>query len=131
MAANPRYVWLGDLPPARVRRLMARARLMVLSSHMEGGANVVSEAVVSGLPILASRIDGSVGLLGEAHPGYFPVSDTVALGRLMRRAETDPEFLAGLAAHGAARAALFQPERESALVGALMAELAEGRGEGD
>ncbi|MGH1569698.1 selenoneine biosynthesis selenosugar synthase SenB [Methylobacterium sp. P31] len=36
MAANPRYVWLGDRPPALVRRLMARARLMVLSSHMEG-----------------------------------------------------------------------------------------------
>lgn len=121
MAANPRYVWLGDLPPARVRRLMARARVMVLSSHMEGGANVVSEAVVSGLPILASRIDGTVGLLGEAYYGYFPVSDTAALGRLLCRIEREPAYLASLASQCAARSALFQPERESAQVGALMA----------
>jgi putative glycosyltransferase (TIGR04348 family) len=126
MAENPRYVWLGDLPPARVRRLMTRARLMVLSSHMEGGANVISEAVVSGLPVLASRIDGTVGLLGEDYPGYYPVSDTAALGRLLRRAEADPDFLAALDSCCAARAPLFQPARERALVGALMAEFESG-----
>jgi putative glycosyltransferase (TIGR04348 family) len=127
MAENPRYVWLGDLPLARVRRLMARARLMVLSSHMEGGANVISEAVVSGLPVLASRIDGTVGLLGEDYPGYFPVSDTVALGRLLRRAEVEPDFLGGLNASCAARAPLFEPARERGLVGALMAEFESAR----
>lgn len=123
MAANPRYVWLGDLPPARVRRLMARARAMVLSSHMEGGANVISEAIVSGLPVLASRIDGSVGLLGEDHPGYFPVSDTAALAALLERVERDEAFLAALRRHGATRAPLFAPERESARLAAILTEL--------
>ncbi len=99
---------------------------MVLSSLMEGGANVVSEAVISGLPVLASRIDGTVGLLGEDYPGYFPVSDTAALGRLLRRVEAEPEFLAALASHCAARAPLFQSERERASVGALMAEFSKG-----
>jgi putative glycosyltransferase (TIGR04348 family) len=122
MAANPRYHWLGDLPPARVRRLMARARAIVLSSHMEGGANVISEAVVSGLPVLASRIDGSVGLLGETYPGYFPVSDTAALAAKLLRIEREPAFLADLAAHCAARAPLFTPERESAGLAALLSE---------
>ena len=124
MRDNPRYVWLGDLPAARVRRLMARARLMVLSSIMEGGANVISEALVSGLPVLASRIDGSVGLLGEAYPGYFPVSDTAALAVLLDRAEREPGFLASLDAACAARAPLFTPERERASLGRLLAELA-------
>lgn len=127
MAVNPRYLWLGDLPPARVRRMMKRARAMVLSSHMEGGANVISEALVSGLPVLASRIDGSVGLLGEDYPGYFPVSDTAALSALLRRIETEPAFLAGLAAHGAALAPSFAPERECANLGALLDDLLQGR----
>jgi len=121
---NPRYVWLGDLPAARVRRMMARARLMVLSSIMEGGANVISEALVSGLPVLASRIDGSVGLLGEDYPGYYPTSDTAALAALLGRAETEPAFLAALEAACAVRAPLFTPEREKAGLGELLAELA-------
>ncbi|MFC6790253.1 selenoneine biosynthesis selenosugar synthase SenB [Methylobacterium komagatae] len=123
MQENPRYVWLGDCPPSRVRRLMARARLMALSSLMEGGANVISEAVVSGLPVLASRIDGSVGLLGPDYPGYFPPSDTNALARLLARAEDEPAFLGRLAAACAEREPLFHPERERAKLGELLAEL--------
>ena len=123
MRDNSRYVWLGDLPAARVRRWMARARLMVLSSIMEGGANVISEALVSGLPVLASRIDGSVGLLGEDYPGYFPISDTAALASVLGRAETDPAFLAALARACAARAPLFRPEREKARLAEILAEL--------
>lgn len=123
MRINPRYVWLGDLPAARVRRLMARARLMVLSSIMEGGANVISEALVSGLPVLASRIDGSVGLLGDGYPGYFPVSDTAALAELLRRTEAEPAFLATLQAACGARAPLFNREQEKARLERLLAEI--------
>ncbi len=112
MAENHRYRWRGEVPGWAVRRAMARAPLMVLSSIMEGGANVVSEAVVSGVPILASRIDGSVGLLGRDYPGYFPVGDTKALATLLHRAETDGGFLAELHRHCTARAPLFTPARE-------------------
>lgn len=112
MARNPRYRWFGELPGWRVRRLYARAHAMVISSVMEGGANVVSEAVVSGLPVIASRIPGNAGLLGPDHPGYFPPEDTEALCALLWRAESDPEFLEELARHGARRAPLFSVERE-------------------
>jgi putative glycosyltransferase (TIGR04348 family) len=78
MRANTRYLWRGDRPRAEVRRLLGRARAVVLSSLSEGGANVISEAVAAGVPVLASRIDGSVGLLGRDYPGYFPVGDTAA-----------------------------------------------------
>src|SRR3546814_290915 len=93
---------------------MARSHLMVVSSRMEGGANVVSEAVVAGLPVIASAIPGNLGLLGEDYPGVYPVGDRAALARLLRRAETDPDYLALLRRHCAERVPLFTPEREAA-----------------
>lgn len=115
MAENPRYTWAGDVPGSIVRRRLTRARLMVLSSRQEGGANVISEALVAGLPVIASDIPGSVGLLGDAYPGYFPAGDEAALCSLMLRAETEPGFLASLRRACAARAPRFAPasERES------------------
>jgi putative glycosyltransferase (TIGR04348 family) len=112
MAGNPRYQWRGEVPGWAVRRALARAPLMVLSSIMEGGANVVSVALRAGVPVLASAIAGSIGLLGRDYPGYFPVGDTQALTALLHRAETDSTFLDALRYHCAARAPLFTPERE-------------------
>ena len=112
MARNRRYRWLGGLPGWRVRRLYARAHAMVISSVMEGGANVVSEAVVAGLPVIASRIPGNEGLLGSGHPGYFPPGNTDALRARLVDAEGEPGFLADLARAGAKRAPRFTVERE-------------------
>jgi putative glycosyltransferase (TIGR04348 family) len=123
MKGNPRYVWRGDRPHAEVRRLLGRARAVVLSSISEGGANVISEAVVAGVPVLASRIDGSVGLLGRDYPGYFPVGNTAALARLLHRIETSPDFLARLRRAIARRAHLFRPAREKAEWKKLIREL--------
>jgi putative glycosyltransferase (TIGR04348 family) len=125
MAANARYRWRGDVPGWTVRRALARAPLMVLSSVMEGGANVVSEALVAGVPILASAIPGSIGLLGRDYPGYFPVSDTATLTSLLYRAETDGTFLDTLRQHCTARAPLFGPERERNAWRALLRELSD------
>jgi len=123
MAANPRYLWRDDVPRAAVQRLLRRSHAMVLSSRSEGGANVISEAVVVGVPILASRMDGNVGLLGSDYPGYFPVGDTKALARLLHRIESDPRFVATLRRAIARRAPLFRPEREIAAWRRLLAEL--------
>ena len=112
MASNRRYRWLGDLPRWRVRQWMARARLMVISSRMEGGANVVSEACVAGLPVLASAIPGNRGLLGDDYAGYFPVADTTALRKLLRRAEAEPAYVERLRRQVLARAPLFHPAAE-------------------
>ena len=112
MARNPRYVWRGEVPQGVVRRASARASLLVLSSIMEGGANVISEAVAAGLPVIASDIAGSVGLLGKDYSGYYPVGDSAALAWQMLRAEREPDFLRKLRRQCAARAALFKPARE-------------------
>lgn len=110
--ANPRYRWLGELPHWQVRRLMGRSKLMVLSSKMEGGANVISEAAAGGLPVLASRIPGSMGLLGQEYAGLFAVGDTEALTEMLLRAENENKYLAGLQKHMGRIAPRFKPERE-------------------
>jgi putative glycosyltransferase (TIGR04348 family) len=123
MAANPRYLWRDDVPRAVVQKLLRRSHAMVLSSLSEGGANVISEAIVAGVPILASRMDGNVGLLGADYPGYFPVGDTKALARLLQRIEGDRRFVAALRRAIARRAPLFRPQREIAAWRRLLAEL--------
>ena len=123
MRANSRYHWLGEQPAGRVRQILARSRLLVLSSRMEGGANVLSEAIVTGVPVLASRIAGSVGILGEDYPGYFAVEDTRALAALLERCERDPAFLRALRGRVDALAGLFNPARERAAWRAMIEEL--------
>jgi glycosyltransferase involved in cell wall biosynthesis len=123
MEVNPRYVWRGEVPRAEVARVLGRVMAVVLSSRSEGGANVISEAVVAGVPLLASRIDGTVGLLGPDYPGYFPVGDTAALAQLLGRIETDPGFLAELKRAVTQRSSLFSPEREGLAWKMLLEEL--------
>jgi putative glycosyltransferase (TIGR04348 family) len=120
---NPRYRWLGSIPPAKTRRLIASSRLLVLSSHLEGGANTISEALVDRVPVLASRIPGSIGLLGARYPGYFPVGDTAALTRLLYRAETDLRFYAKLKLWCGRLAPRFHPSRERAAWRKLLREI--------
>ncbi|WP_211224527.1 selenoneine biosynthesis selenosugar synthase SenB [Marinimicrobium agarilyticum] len=121
MAGNPRYRWLGDQPHWRVRQAMSRARLMVISSRMEGGANVVSEACVAGLPVIASDIPGNRGLLGSDYEGYYPVGNTEALRDCLLKAERSPEWLEHLGRQVTARAPLFSPAREAARLAEVVA----------
>jgi glycosyltransferase involved in cell wall biosynthesis len=90
---------------------------------MEGGANTISEALATGVPVLASDIPGNVGMLGEDYPGYYPVGDEDALAWLLHRAETDARFYALLKAQCAARSHLVQPERERDALKRLVKEL--------
>ena len=122
MRAEPRFRWLGELPHWRALKLLRESQALVVSSRMEGGAHVVSEAIVHGVPVLASRIPGNTGLLGADYPGYFPVGDTAALARLMRRAQGEPEFLATLHDAVVARQPLFAPEHEIAAWRAAIAD---------
>jgi putative glycosyltransferase (TIGR04348 family) len=122
MAQCPAYRWLGPLAHGAARRVIARSRALVHMSRMEGGANVVSEALRSGVPVLASRIDGNVGLLGRDYDGYFPVGDALALATLVRRFRGDGDFAQRLRAQCAAREPLFRPAAERGAVRALVAE---------
>ena len=114
MAREPRYHWLGEVPGWKAARILGRSRVMVISSRLEGGANVVSEAITAGVPVIASLIPGNVGLLGSDYSGYYPVEDDKALARLIVRAETDAGFLARLEAACIARRPLTTRDAEKA-----------------
>ena len=115
-----RYLWLGGRPHGETRQRIRRARALVISSTIEGGANVIVEAVTSGVPVIASRISGNVGMLGRDYDGYFAVGDVGELCALLMRASTDESFLNHLRQQCAQRAPLFAPAREAAEVNALI-----------
>src|SRR6266536_1801466 len=123
MRANPRYEWLGELPRSHIRRILAKSRLSVVASRIEGGANVVSEAITASVPILASRIDGNVGILGADYPGLFEMGDTQKLAQLLARAETNRKYLAELRERCQKLAPLFYPAREEKAWADLISEL--------
>ena len=123
---NDRYRWVGELPRWQALRLLSRSHLLALTSRMEGGANVVCEALAHGVPVVSSEISGSIGLLGPGYPGYFPVGDTGALAALLSRAEADTAFYERLRLACRERASLVDPKRESEAWSALLAELGGG-----
>lgn len=120
MAINQRYLWQGAVPNWRVRREFVKTQAMVISSIQEGGANVVSEAIVAGVPVIASDIPGNIGLLGPDYPGYFPVGNAAALAGLLMRAEAGPQFLQSLADHNRKLAPLFRPSHERAALAGIV-----------
>lgn len=120
---NPRYVWLGDLPHERALRLLAGSHLLALTSVLEGGANVVSEAIAAGVPVLSTLIPGSIGILGADYPGFFPTGDTRALCLSMHRAETDSRFYSELKRRISDLKPLVDPQSERDSWHALLAEI--------
>ena len=113
-AACAYYTWLRALKHAQTRAHIQRAHVLVHASIMEGGAHVIMEAVCSGTPVVASRIDGNVGMLGEHYAGYFPVGDAQALAAMLLRCKNEPLFLDQLRRQCAVRAPLFTATAERA-----------------
>lgn len=120
MQRDARYRWLGGVSHARALKWLASSHAMVISSHMEGGANVVCEALRIGVPVLASRIPGNVGLLGSAYAGYFPVGNDRALARLIDRAAHDARFYSKLKDQLWPRRALVDPRSEARALNAVL-----------
>ena len=109
---NPRYRWIGQLSHKKTRERLAQSRLLCITSKMEGSSNVLSEALASGVPVVAAKISGLIGTLGRDYIGFFPVGDTKSLRRLLLRAETDSEFYRRLKHHDAELARFVKPKRE-------------------
>ena len=120
---NPRYQWLGPLAHEAAIDLLSRSHVLVLTSHLEGGANVVSEAIAVSVPVVSSLIPGSVGILGTEYPGYFPVGESVALREQLLRAESDDGFYRELQQSVARLQPLVSVARERESWGALLTDL--------
>jgi putative glycosyltransferase (TIGR04348 family) len=120
---EPRLAWVGAKDRSKTRKYIKRANLLVIASRMEGGANVIVEAVTSGVPVIASRISGNIGMLGDDYAGYFEFGNAHDCAALMQRCESDKRFLAKLTSQCAKRAKLFAPEREAAGIRAAVKSL--------
>src|SRR3954463_11698294 len=110
---DKRYRWLGGVTHASALKLLASSHAMVISSRMEGGANVVCEAIRIGVPVLASHMSGNIGLLGENYAGYFPVGDARALARLISVAAKDRTLYRTLKKQIAKLRPMVAPQAES------------------
>ena len=126
--SDRRYRWFGSVPHARALKWLASSHAMVISSRMEGGANVVCEAIRIGVPVLASRISGNLGLLGASYPAYFPVEDERALARLITRAATDSPFYRRLKSELRKLRPTVAPHAEARALLAAMAAATASRG---
>jgi putative glycosyltransferase (TIGR04348 family) len=124
MRADRRYRWLGNVPHRAALGWLSRSHLLVLSSRMEGGANVICEAAAAGVPVIASRVSGNIGMLGRSYPGYYRLADERALARQIRRAALDPAYYARLKGLMAARRPLFRPAAEREGLRRLLVEFA-------
>jgi putative glycosyltransferase (TIGR04348 family) len=116
-AQCPNYRWLSALPHPQTLQRIQRAHLLVHTSRLEGGAHVLMEAICSGTPVLASRIDGNLGLLGDDYKGIFEAGDAQGLADLLlacRAQQTSPGLMAHLRHQCALRAPLFEPQAERA-----------------
>ncbi len=128
-AQAPAYRWLGAVPRGRARRAIQRAHVLVHTSALEGGAHVIMEAVCSGTPVLASRVDGNVGMLGEDYAGYFDHGDAGQLAHLLEQCRDEADgaraggLLARLRAQCERRAPRFAPEAERASLLKLLEDL--------
>ncbi|MEE8348486.1 MAG: selenoneine biosynthesis selenosugar synthase SenB [Acidobacteriota bacterium] len=125
---NGRYRWISGLPYWRTRRLIASSHLVSITSKVEGSSNVLSEALISSVPVVASRIPGLIGTLGEGYSGFFPPGDTQALKQLLLRTETEPGFYRKLKNECARLASVVQPHREQKAWERLLKKIQKTRG---
>lgn len=119
---NSRYRWLGELPPDGARALIKSSRALMLCSELEGGANVVTEAIAARTPVICSRVAGSMGLLGADYDGFFAVGDTKEAAQRLGRLEQDADYVATLTEHVAALQPLVNRDREREAWRRLIAE---------
>lgn len=111
-AHYPQYQFIGALSHAATRREIQRAHVLVHTSIMEGGAHVLMEAICSGVPVIASRIAGNIGMLGDDYAGLFEVGDAQGLATLLLKFKNEPSFALSLQKQCALRAPLFEPTHE-------------------
>ena len=119
------FVSLGELEHEEALAVLSRTRLSISTSRHEGGANVVSEALAYDVPIIATAIPGTLGLLGSDYPGTFKVGNAEALAEILVRASTDEVFYHRLREACREQAWVTAPSNELESWKRLLSELAD------
>lgn len=97
-SSDPRYTYLGEVNHRAALDLIGDAHGLLLPSHSEGGANVLSEALLLGRGVLASDVPGSRSLWCRMDETGFDPDDPAGLAARLRRFAEDAPWRAELAA---------------------------------
>lgn len=94
LGLTDKVTFVGALPQSELARHMARARALVLPSISEGMPRIVAEALLCGLPVVASAVGGIPDVVREGETGYLsPPGDVdqlaAALLKALRNTEID------------------------------------------
>jgi glycosyltransferase involved in cell wall biosynthesis len=93
-----------------VRQAYARCDIIICPSLQESFCRVAAEAMLNGLPVVASDLEPLRHLLGEEQAGlFFPAGDVRAAAEALRRLVNDDRLRDSLGRCGRERAAIFDP----------------------
>ncbi|MFT5129761.1 MAG: glycogen(starch) synthase [Rhodothermales bacterium] len=91
--ADDRVRFLGWQDKAKLRQRYQEASIFVLPSRYEGMANVVLEAMASGLPVVATTVGGNAELIVPGETGWLvPPDDPDAMAHALRPLLRDSEL---------------------------------------
>jgi phosphatidyl-myo-inositol alpha-mannosyltransferase len=121
-AKQQKQVWerLRAQPPDRVtfagkvediRPAYARADVVFCPSTKESFCRVAAEAMINGVPVVASDLEPLKDLLGNEEAGLlFPTGDATRAAAAIRRLYSDASLRERLGSNGVRRAATFTPD---------------------
>ncbi len=112
--------WRPDIP-----ELLAASYALVLSSHWEGLPNVILEAMAAGLPVVATRVEGTSELVNEGLTGLIVAPQSPAtLAAGIEKLLSDPALSHAMGQSGRERAAAnFSWDKMAAQYSALYSSL--------
>jgi glycosyltransferase involved in cell wall biosynthesis len=84
MGIDDKVHFTGSIPPQEIVKFIEQHHLLLLPSYHEGRPNVVLEAMASGLPVVASDIEGNRELIREGNSGWlFPPGNYLKLADIL------------------------------------------------
>ena len=99
-------VFLGGLDAEGVKRQLLKANAFVLSSSVENSSNSLGEAMLLGLPCVASDVGGVKTFVRHGENGLlYPFDEPYMLANYLDRIFSDPALAAKLGANAKASAA--------------------------
>jgi glycosyltransferase involved in cell wall biosynthesis len=104
-------------PDRDVRSVYEQCDIVLVTSREESFSMVTAEAMLNGIPVVASDLEPIRDLLGgQPHAAglLFPVGDVGAATEAIRRLATDPDLRRRLGDEGRRRASQFRPDRVAA-----------------
>jgi len=107
-----RVAFVGRVPQHELAAFFASARVAVLPSFSEGLPRVILEAMLTGTPVIGSRVGGIPELIRDGETGWLvPPGDAAALTAALQGVYNHPHYQTVADAARSFAQAFFSPER--------------------